>query len=619
MTCIFAATLAFLSQTPALADGIIWEAPSAQELVAQKAQQAWVEWKDGRERLVIAVNPKGVSPHLAWMLPLPVPAKQAQLNLVDHLPSWPGDEVRAGSHLASHPVILIFYFFLLFIVGGFGAAGAIVLLIIFILSAISIGPGPSLPELSNLEVQALSHVELSGLVSELADTPSVEALERYLKAMSCAFPAPARPWYPVRLTSVYAQVKTPIDLHLTGWQSPEDTIPKAALIGYYQGDKAPRRHTRIVFQGRAASLTQDWTFVLRAKTLDLRLAAMTAAHPFIANALLLLLCSLASSFILGFLVFPDWRNAAGLRPLALLGASGILPFIGPKMVLRRLRPLPSAPPSPLPVTEPVALMADQPHDPKYFWGAAFVVMGAICQALGFMIDDNMAQAITVIGSGILCVAGLSMFYIYKGHPKRTSVITACACAVLLPVIGPILGLLSRPLFTAAPKPVAPAKTMLARWKIVIFGMAAACLFLHLLASSWFIGLWPLDHATVSIQYSGHGFASLIRKANEGATRGNLSSIGSALSAYYDDTQGEYPKDLEALTAGGKYLKTIPPAMTPPYHPNSSEVLYLTGEQYAREELDDSGGWGYVVSGPSSGTVFVNCTHTDTKDRVWSSY
>ena len=121
------------------------------------------------------------------------------------------------------------------------------------------------------------------------------------------------------------------------------------------------------------------------------------------------------------------------------------------------------------------------------------------------------------------------------------------------------------------------------------------------------------------------FADLVRKAQEGATKGNLGTIRSALSIYYGDMEGQYPQPiaandaLSALTINSKYIAAIPMAKTPDYHPNSSTELDYGPAPYIPP--NDSGGWAYgaAISGPTSGTVIVNCTHTDTKGSDWTSY
>lgn len=110
------------------------------------------------------------------------------------------------------------------------------------------------------------------------------------------------------------------------------------------------------------------------------------------------------------------------------------------------------------------------------------------------------------------------------------------------------------------------------------------------------------------------FRGLTRMGSEGASRGNLGAIRSALSIYYGDTAGVYPSSLNSLTEGGKYLREIPMAIVPYYHRDSSKVTF-------GKVPDDSGGWVYDNDPKDKdfGLVFVNCTHTDTKGSSWNSY
>lgn len=122
------------------------------------------------------------------------------------------------------------------------------------------------------------------------------------------------------------------------------------------------------------------------------------------------------------------------------------------------------------------------------------------------------------------------------------------------------------------------------------------------------------------------FADLVRKSNEGATRGNLASIRSALSIYYSDNEGQYPTDPASLTTGAKYMKAIPEVKIPPYPGGSAFTSVTTpGTPPAAD-----GNWGYnpfiqavTVGGSNAnkghGDVWVNSTDTDSKGTIWNSY
>ncbi|OIO08021.1 MAG: hypothetical protein AUJ52_08960 [Elusimicrobia bacterium CG1_02_63_36] len=111
------------------------------------------------------------------------------------------------------------------------------------------------------------------------------------------------------------------------------------------------------------------------------------------------------------------------------------------------------------------------------------------------------------------------------------------------------------------------------------------------------------------------FADLIRKSNEGATKGNLGAIRSALSIYYGDMEGYYPNLPESLTIDGKYLSSVPKAKTPNYHADSAAFTN------ASVVGDSAEGWRYdnVSGDPNYGTLWVNCSHTDSKNSVWTTY
>lgn len=100
-----------------------------------------------------------------------------------------------------------------------------------------------------------------------------------------------------------------------------------------------------------------------------------------------------------------------------------------------------------------------------------------------------------------------------------------------------------------------------------------------------------------------------------ATFGNLGAVRSALSIYYGDLEGLYPEDTAALTKDAKYITEIPKAKTM-HHPHTADIVFYPGEAAL-----DTGAWGYVndPADANYGRLFVDCTHTDMKGKVWTSY
>jgi prepilin-type N-terminal cleavage/methylation domain-containing protein len=121
---------------------------------------------------------------------------------------------------------------------------------------------------------------------------------------------------------------------------------------------------------------------------------------------------------------------------------------------------------------------------------------------------------------------------------------------------------------------------------------------------------------------------LIISARQAATKGNLGALRSALSIYYADNLGTYPRDdLRSLTRNGKYLTTIPGVTIPsiigtnPGHVRSNLVCNInTGC------VIDMGGFGYQNISPSYtdpdwgtydwGILLINCIHPDSKGELW---
>jgi uncharacterized RDD family membrane protein YckC/type II secretory pathway pseudopilin PulG len=123
-------------------------------------------------------------------------------------------------------------------------------------------------------------------------------------------------------------------------------------------------------------------------------------------------------------------------------------------------------------------------------------------------------------------------------------------------------------------------------------------------------------------------ANMKSLADEGAAKARLGVLRSALSMYYAGAGGSYPADLNALAP--KYIPAIEPAGVP-QHPDAAGVQVYGAEVCSGSKepgagldgakLHDTGKWGYVVApkAPCDGTVFIDCTHTDSKGSAWFAY
>ncbi|MBI4678361.1 MAG: prepilin-type N-terminal cleavage/methylation domain-containing protein [Elusimicrobia bacterium] len=120
------------------------------------------------------------------------------------------------------------------------------------------------------------------------------------------------------------------------------------------------------------------------------------------------------------------------------------------------------------------------------------------------------------------------------------------------------------------------------------------------------------------------FAGLLRKSQEGTTKGNLGALRSILSIYYADNEGIFPSstygDNKTVLSDSlipKYAGKIPNSYPAAYHPPTDNVLC-----HSATCGHDGYGWMYYCYQPTNsdhGKIYVACSHTDTKGRLWNSY
>jgi prepilin-type N-terminal cleavage/methylation domain-containing protein len=112
------------------------------------------------------------------------------------------------------------------------------------------------------------------------------------------------------------------------------------------------------------------------------------------------------------------------------------------------------------------------------------------------------------------------------------------------------------------------------------------------------------------------FADMVIKSKEAVVKGSLGALRSAITIYYADTEGVFPRKMQlstALSTGSKYLDRLPYAEVPrPGSHGNNNAEALSMDDFAGGSR--AGVWYYLSS---EGHVVVNCTHTDTKGSTWS--
>jgi len=110
------------------------------------------------------------------------------------------------------------------------------------------------------------------------------------------------------------------------------------------------------------------------------------------------------------------------------------------------------------------------------------------------------------------------------------------------------------------------------------------------------------------------FANLLEKSREGATKGNLNAIRSAISIYYSEKEGIWPQDF--TTAFSTYMYPIPVARATPLG-NVSDTTGVSAPPQAGVGV----GWAYVTNNTANvlGTIYCNSVGTDSTAKSFTTY
>jgi uncharacterized RDD family membrane protein YckC/type II secretory pathway pseudopilin PulG len=157
--------------------------------------------------------------------------------------------------------------------------------------------------------------------------------------------------------------------------------------------------------------------------------------------------------------------------------------------------------------------------------------------------------------------------------------------------------------------------LISRTKVVQVGPAKQTLVILVLLGFPFASL-PVTGILAAIAIP--RFAQMLEKSREGSTKGNLGSLKAALSIYYGDHQGKWPKDLEKDLVP-KYIDKIPPVKaTGAFVANSKSPVgnKVTLARPGKVPTQSGAGWLYD---PALGKIYINSTVKDSKGIPYSFY
>jgi hypothetical protein len=234
----------------------------------------------------------------------------------------------------------------------------------------------------------------------------------------------------------------------------------------------------------------------------------------------------------------------------------------------------------------------------------------------------------------MAAAGAALGYHHRSRGHDTRYLVAGVLTAVIPFWGPLLGLCLKPPVELTPE-AARGLSYRSWGTFLLFPAFLTAIVPAMLGPTMglaFLCASVLSYAAWAVARSGRGglalalfvssfgacgglayrslqHSDLVLLSEAGATKGNLGALRHLLSEATAADKGDPPARLESVVGPGKMLTSLPQAKVRPHHPNSSAV----------EDdgiLTDAGGWVYDAV---SKTVRVNCTHTDSKGSVWSSY
>lgn len=245
------------------------------------------------------------------------------------------------------------------------------------------------------------------------------------------------------------------------------------------------------------------------------------------------------------------------------------------------------------------------------------------------------------GSPPLLYAGMAasavgLFFHHSSRGHGRGYVAAGVLTAVIPCWGPFLGLLLKP---APPDDSEEARgrsyrswaclllfpTVLSAMVPRMVGPSMPLAFLAASALS-FLAWWTARHgrgglaiavfvsslgACGGLAYRSIQDSDLVILSETGATKGRLSLLRQGLADAIAAGSGVAPAAVPLVRIYGDKGPEIPTAKLRPYHPPSSAVA-------EGPEPTDAGGWLYDRAA-SSPTIRVNCTHTDPKGSVWSTY
>jgi len=380
---VFLAVISFIPKS-VLADGMaIKPDPYSDrwDYSGESNQQAFINYDGGLQKMIISIGLEGNNSNgVVWLFPIPANPNKVAVDVVKNLPWLSGEEIskKAKSNLDDTAMFLyatqiypipFMSFFQTFGIDetkGFGS---------------TIGVSGDVGKSIEPDVVIHEHLEKEGIISEIITAETSSGLYNYLRSKGLKIESNSIPvldnyigkeysfvaswisssknivstqrgvfvtfptkdiYYPMLPTSVYGSKIVPATIRIIGHVSPKvfqdiksytkteyyiDGYASFAddLKNFYSGQTQDVKYTKIEIKAPSKFLTDD-LWISNSAPIKTYYSTFFAKHPVISAVLLLIISSLITGILVGWVVFKALRK--NIFKLGLIGLSNCLSILG---------------------------------------------------------------------------------------------------------------------------------------------------------------------------------------------------------------------------------------------------------------------------------------------------
>jgi len=370
----------------ASADGMVIKPDpysSRWDYLNESNQQAFINYEDGVEKMILSIGIQESDTGAVWIFPVPSDPSKVVIDVVTDLPELRGEEItkKAKSNLLLISEVLPST--QIYPIPFVSLRGAPAKARIDGPATLSNSLGWGDP--AEIDVMVYEHLEKEGIVSEIITAKTAHGLYQYLQANNLSIEQGSLPvldhyigqdftfvvswlqettetqssqrgvfvtfptdkiYYPLIPTSVYGSEVIPATIRIMGHRSPEifkdikgyvktEYYIQEPLVGtvasglgaFYNSPDTSFKYTKIEISAPSKLLTND-LWINSGAPIKTYYTLFFSEHPWISGILLLVLSSIITSMLLGWIMFRDLRNKKGILKLALLGLFNCLSILG---------------------------------------------------------------------------------------------------------------------------------------------------------------------------------------------------------------------------------------------------------------------------------------------------